>query len=144
MNIWRISCHGQSFPEANAADELSFNCIYSGRCPLGTVFLSAYNSSVKTLRRCLSEQPSLCANSGSLFPLLHSHSISLAAESAILDDASTGDNPGACSGLQVIHGLKPAASASAAVLKNRQFSSFGILARQTVRQYMPVDVTPTK
>ena len=42
MNIWRISCHGQSFPEANAADELSFNCIYSGRCPLGTVFLSAY------------------------------------------------------------------------------------------------------
>ena len=46
MNIWRISCHGQSFPEANAADELSFNCIYSGRCPLGTVFLSAYVSSL--------------------------------------------------------------------------------------------------
>ena len=22
MNIWRISCHGQSFPEANAAYEL--------------------------------------------------------------------------------------------------------------------------
>jgi len=42
MNIWRISCHGQSFPEANAADELSFNCIYSGRSPLSTVFLSAY------------------------------------------------------------------------------------------------------
>jgi hypothetical protein len=46
MNIWRISCHGQSFPEANAADELSFNCIYSGRCPLGTVFLSAYEISL--------------------------------------------------------------------------------------------------
>lgn len=45
MNIWRISCHGQSFPEANAADELSFYCIYSGRCPLCTVFLSAYDIS---------------------------------------------------------------------------------------------------
>lgn len=44
MNIWRISCHGQSFPEANAADELSFNCIYSGRSPLSTVFLSAYET----------------------------------------------------------------------------------------------------
>ena len=39
---------GQSFPEANAAYELSFNCIYSGRCPLGTIFLSAYNYSSPT------------------------------------------------------------------------------------------------
>jgi len=63
---------------------------------------------------------------------------------AKFDLASVIDLPGAISGRQIRHGRYPACSASAADSLKVQFSSFGVRARHTGRQYIPVDETPTK
>ena len=59
-------------------------------------------------------------------------------------DESISDRPGANSGRQRRQGRNPWASASAALLKKRQFSRRGSRTRHTGRQYTRVVVTPTK
>ena len=58
--------------------------------------------------------------------------------------SQSGAAPKTSSGWHRLQGLKPAESASEAVLKKSTFSRFGLRAGQVGRHIIPVDRTPTK